>query len=350
MSFLDEVPQDWSGPEFPALRDLLVAAYRRPGPLERAADEAGLLVGTFPFADDLRGTCTELIKVIGAQRKLRRLLEIAATDPVTAAYHDRLREQLEAAPPVPAPAERGGRPGAPDLVRLAHWQTQRLMEKRSRLIGIELAGRVTETAAGVAKLTLRFGARRAFGTGFLIADDLILTAYHNVLHDEYGRLTEALAEFDHDLTPRTDRMVRRPSVDPVAGDPDADWAVLRLDQPTRRTPLVLGGDLGPSLEDLLVIIQHPQGAYKQFALEPLAVTDVDERNLAYLADTQAGSSGSPVCNARMQVVALHVAEAEFTVEVHGETQTVWRNVGVRIEPILRELEHLGITHVAGRTR
>ena len=222
------------------------------------------------------------------------------------------------------------------------------MEKRSRLIGIELAGQVAAAAASVAKLTLHFGARRAFGTGFLIADNLILTAYHNVLHDEFGRLTEALAEFDHDLTPRKERLVRRLSAELVAGDSEADWAALRLNQPTGRRPMALGGELSPSLHDLLVIIQHPQGAYKQFALEPLAITDVDECHLHYLADTQAGSSGSPVCNARMEVVAMHVAEAELTVAVQGETQTVWRNVGVRIEPILSELERLGIDHLAGR--
>ena len=296
-----------------------------------------MVPGTFPEHDDMRSTCTQLIKVLGNQRRLDLFVERAAADPATAAYHERFQElrgpgAIVRHPVAPAPAWH--------TADLSARQEQRLLEKRSRLNRIELATWVAEAAGSVAMLTLRFGPgrARAFGTGFLIADDLLLTARHNLNPQDNGRMTGATANFDHDQQYRDEPLVRTAVPEPVAQDRLGDWAVLRLTEPTGRRPLVLGSAFAPCVDDPLVIIQHPLGAAKQFALEPFAVTHVDEQHLEYVADTQAGSSGSPVCNERMEVVAVHLAEAEVKVTVHGSVQTAWRNQGVRIEPVMRALK------------
>ncbi|KAA9376029.1 trypsin-like peptidase domain-containing protein [Microbispora cellulosiformans] len=340
MAFLDETPQRWDRPEFPALRDLLVQAYPRRQDAYDLAAEAGLLVGTFPEHDSMRTTWTALIRVLGDQARLRALVEKAAADPHVASYRSRLTEMLSAEPSVPVPYERSTdgswwrgsdeSPKAAERLRL-----ERLMSPRSRLVGIELAEQVIAMARSVAKLSLRFGGETAFGTGFLIADDRLLTNHHNV-YSKYGAVTSVVAEFDHDLGEHEVRLVRRGIVDSIISDPAGDWAVVTLESAVDRPPLKLGTPFEVSIDDLVVIIQHPLGAFKKFALEPLAVRYVDKDVIQYVADTQQGSSGSPVFNEKMHVIALHRAEAQ------GDTEATWRNQGSRIEPIMRWLYERGV--------
>ena len=347
MSFLDDVPQDWTQPELPALRDLFVLAYRRLAVAEDLADAAGIVPGTFPYRENIWLTWTALVKVLGDQGRLRTLVENAAADPAAAAYRSRFGEMLHDRPAVPPPVRLGeggqwwkGDDQSPAAA--TRLQLERLMERRSRLIDIELAEHVVVAARSVAKLSLRFGSEPAHGTGFLIDPGHVLTNHHNVMHEIYGPVTGVVAEFDYDQGVHESPLVRQARTDGIVSDAADDWAVLTLAAPVDRPPLRLGTpfDIGP--DDLVVIIQHPQGAFKQFALEPLAIRHVDDARIHYVADTQHGSSGSPVFNSKMHVIALHQAEAEVQVTVDGRTETVWRNQGIRMSRIMRGLRDHGI--------
>jgi S1-C subfamily serine protease len=352
MTFLDEVPQDWTRPELPQLRDLFVQAYRRRTAAEDLADSAGLVPGMFPERENLRSTWTALIQVMGAQAGLRTLVERAAADPVAAAFRPRFEEMLEAGPALQPP------PGLPaqetwwkgdDVVPAvaARLREERLMERRSRLLGIELAASMVSAAGSVAKLSLRFGTERGHGTGFLIGHDLLLTNHHNTVHAVYGPVTSLVAEFDFDQGVHIEKpLVRAAHVEDAVGDPVDDWAVVRLVTPVDRPPLPLGSPFPVAIDDWVVIIQHPQGAFKQFALEPLAVRHVDSARIQYVADTQQGSSGSPVFNERMHVIALHQGEAEVTVP--GTKETSWRNQGINIGRIMSSLRRRGIPFLEER--
>src|SRR5262249_19615343 len=160
-----------------------------------------------------------------------------------------------------------------------------------------------------------FGDKAAHGTGFLIQDDHILTNCHNVLDPDLGRVTSVIAEFDYEQAFAGTALVRKGVLDSIVSDADHDWAVIRLESAVERPPLKLGTPYDIGRDDTVVIIQHPKGAYKQFALEPLAIRHVDDQRIQYVADTQQGSSGSPVFNSQMHVIALHHAEKETTVEV-----------------------------------
>lgn len=342
MTFLDLLPQDWTRSELSELRDLFVLAYRRPTVAEQVAEQAGIVAGTFPYYADMRTTWTELIGVMGDQGRLRPLVEAAAKDPAAAAYRLRFAEMLSADPPVatPQPAT-----DSPDWWRgddsepavAARVFPERLMERRTRLMPIQLAQSVVEAARSVAKLSLTFGSHPAHGTGFLIAADTLLTNHHNVVHEEYGPATSVVAEFDHQLGFQGKALVRRCTIASVVGDAANDWAVLKLEAPVEREPLRLGTQFDVAIDDTVVIVQHPGGGFKQFALEPLAIRLVEADRIQYLADTQQGSSGSPVFNARMEVIALHHAEAEATVVVEGVPTVVWRNQGINISRVTREL-------------
>jgi Trypsin-like peptidase domain/Effector-associated domain 1 len=346
MSFLDKVPQDWTRPELPELRDLFVLAFRTPTSAEELAEEAGLVPGTFPHHPSMRTTWTELIKVTGNQKKLSTLVRKAAADPGAAAYRPRFLEMLDGAPavtaPAPAPAA-GWWKGDEALPAVAaRFYPQRLMERRSRLMKIGLAGQVAQAASSVVKLSLRFADKSAHGTGFLINSTSILTNHHNVVHPEYGSVTSVVAEFDCEEGFQGTPLVRKGRVDAIVGAADNDWAAIPLEAPVERSALRLGTPFDIGIDDTVVIIQHPKGAYKQFSLEPLAIRFADESRVQYVADTQQGSSGSPVFNDRMHVVALHHVEAEIPVTMGGRTETVWRNQGVHISKVMEALKDRGV--------
>lgn len=180
MSALTKVPQDWTHPLLPELRDLLVLAYRRPDSAEQIVDEAGIAPGTFPHLHNMRATWTELIRELGNQAILVKLVKKAAVDPTAAAYRDRFLNMLEDHPEVQARQTTGepdvwwkGDDRAPDVAMRLY--PQRLMERRTRLMQIALAQQVTTAARSVARLALRFGNVNAHGTGFFIGARQILT-------------------------------------------------------------------------------------------------------------------------------------------------------------------------------
>jgi V8-like Glu-specific endopeptidase len=342
VSVLTTVPQDWTRPELPELRDLLVLAYRRPDAAEQIADEAGLAPGTFPHLHNIRATWTELIRELGNQAILEKLVKKAAADPTAAAYRDRFVNMLGDRPEVQARQD--------DIATDEWWKgddrapavatrlfPQRLMERRTRLMPIRLAQQVTTAARSVARLALRFGDDSAHGTGFLIGPRQILTNHHNVVMGAQ-KATGIVAEFDYEEGFHGKALVRKGRVDSIVSAADNDWAVVTLDAAVDRPVLALGTTYDIGVNDTVVIIQHPKGAFKQFSLEPLAIRHVDAKRIQYVADTQQGSSGSPVFNSRMEVIALHHAEAETTVKVNGASEVLWRNQGIHIEQVKKALK------------
>ena len=59
--------------------------------------------------------------------------------------------------------------------------------------------------------------------------------------------------------------------------------------------------------DFVTIVQHPGGQKKRVALRDNRIVDVFDAFLHYAADTEPGSSGSPVFNDQWELVALHHA-------------------------------------------
>ena len=117
---------------------------------------------------------------------------------------------------------------------------------------------------------------------------------------------------------------------------------MRLAHPIERPTLALGTPWAVATNDTVIIIQHPLGAFKKFALDALSIQHVDDDVIQYLADTQDGSSGSPVFNTQMQPIALHHAEASVEIEVAGRKETTWRNEGIRIDRVMDDLTAAGI--------
>jgi hypothetical protein len=352
MSYLDQHPLDFTRPDVRQLRDLFVLAYGWPAAAKELSDVAGIASGTFPLHDNMRTTWTELIKVMALQGKLREMVVRAASDPTVAAYQQRFRDMLEQQPAVSTLVSKPeddwwqGPDTSEQVARKLH--LERLLAKRSRLVDIEIARHVARSARSVAKLNLRFENEKAYGTGFLIQPDLILTNHHNVSHEKHGDVRAITVEFDYEPGFVGEPLVLQGEVDSIVGDHEHDWAVIQLERLVAREPIALGTPYDIGKNDLVIIIQHPLGAFKQFALDPMSIQYVDERVVQYLADTQDGSSGSPVFSSRMHLIALHHAEAEVVVDVDDRKEIVWRNEGVRIDRVMENLQAHGIEFISNK--
>jgi len=78
------------------------------------------------------------------------------------------------------------------------------------------------------------------------------------------------------------------------------------------------------------IVQHPQGRRKEVSLHDNKVGYVYDKVIRYSADTEPGSSGSPVFNNQWELVALH--HAGWATDDGGA-----ENEGVRLAAIVEHL-------------
>ena len=145
-------------------------------------------------------------------------------------------------------------------------------------------------------------------TGFLVGPDLFMTNHH-CIHDDDGLLPLNNALIFMDYYEKTD-------IDPLRGgvtagvltvlhaDEDKDYALLRLDRPIGNTYgwLELDDTTQVDSSQSVKIIQHPQARSKEIVRRNSEIVDIPANHplsrvpfaLAYLADTEGGSSGSPV--------------------------------------------------------
>ena len=211
---------------------------------------------------------------------------------------------------------------------------------------------VGQTAASaVARVIQRDG--QPVGSGFLISRSLFLTNNHVI-----GSQDEAkgmLLEFDY----QTDRWgqplptTRFEIDDAVSSKPETrttstspSWRSVRLQGAKTIAdfgfcPLSDRGDKH-QLGEFVNLVEHPEGNYKQLVLRENKLVSRLETVLHYEADTQPGSSGSPVLNDEWEAIALH-----HWGEPHRERRTADGqpvptsvNEGIRISAIVKVLEGL----------
>jgi endonuclease G len=92
--------------------------------------------------------------------------------------------------------------------------------------------------------------------------------------------------------------------------------------------------------EFVTIVQHPRGEKKQVALRENRIIDGPEKYVHYSADTEPGSSGSPVFNDQWEVIALH--HASVRVPQHTEFGGVL-NEGIRVQSILETVQNSQLT-------
>jgi endonuclease G, mitochondrial len=199
----------------------------------------------------------------------------------------------------------------------------------------------SRAARAIGRVDIRDGRGRlvGYGTGSLVSPRLLLTNHH-VLPDAATAASSAV-EFNYE-----DGVDGRPllsvlfPLDPAGfflADETLDFALVAVGSGERPlsdfgfNPLIPAE--GKAIAgDFVSIVQHPRGEKKQVALRDNRIVDVLDNFLHYQADTEPGSSGSPVFNDQWEVVGLH--HASVPAPEHTEFGG-FVNEGIRVSRLLK---------------
>lgn len=335
MTFLDELPLDFTRPEVRELEDLLVIAYEERASAKRVAYEAGLPRGTFPDASNARLRWFALLEALARAGRVRAMVVAASRDPGLAPdVRARLADFLDEAPAVSPTTPPVSTATAP-ITREAF--DQRLLAGRARFLDVQVLSRLHVAARSVALLEFTAGGRRYHGTGVLVGRRHVLTNHHNTTDAEGAPMSAMRVDFECVRGVVQSEAVYRWNGVPPSGDAELDWALIELDSDVAdRTPVALASDAGLVEGDTLFIVQHPSRLPKQFSMHWRAVTAVLDRHVQYVVDTQRGSSGAPVFNERVELVAIHHRGQP------AGREGLLCNQGVLIGPILSAMRDTGL--------
>ena len=272
--------------------------------------------------------------------------------------------------------EVGGDPGRLDK-RLAREESMGLPDALERVNGVpdfqdvSIIRRLLRSSVCVCRVLIGSSTGQSgFGTGFLVAPDVLLTNHHVLPSASVA--ARSIAQFNYELDVHgRDRVpisfqlkpgrlfltstVQRVAEDPISG---LDFTLVAV-EPTGEggAPLDqfghvrLDGSLGKIIEgENCVVIQHPKGDYKKIVLKDIRMVTVTEDALIYESDTHPGSSGAMVLGLGTgEVVALHHSAVPRTNE-RGEwirkDGNIWRpgdgedtvdwvgNEGIRVSRIV----------------
>lgn len=199
---------------------------------------------------------------------------------------------------------------------------------------------VAQFRAALAKLeaaVCRVKTPSGYGTAALVAPNVVLTNFHVVedIIDERGNLNgQAECLFDHKWISSTyttpEVKVRARSclsfsryaeedcrADALNKNPELlDYALLEIERNIADKPLVEGGDPRGHLNipdplrsveknTALIILQHPNA--QPMKIDIATATDCSATRIRHNVNTEAGSSGAPIFDARLNLVAIHHA-------------------------------------------
>ncbi|MGD1838143.1 MAG: trypsin-like serine peptidase [Nitrososphaeraceae archaeon] len=223
------------------------------------------------------------------------------------------------------------------------------------------------TSKSVCRIRIRNqnGHTLGYGTGFMVSPSLLMTNNHVLENIDICK--KSLAEFDYQL----DEELNPKPVETFKLQPDKFFYTNRnLDftlvyvSPTSLTnkPLSDFGHLKLIKEsgkavigEYVSIIQHPSGEMKSITMRENRVVDIFDDFVHSLADTERGSSGSPVHNDQWEVVSLHhsgVPKLDEQGNVLSVDGTLWKkgmgddkiawiaNESVRVSSIIKDLQNV----------
>ncbi len=192
-----------------------------------------------------------------------------------------------------------------------------LDDKLERLIDTNdlLPASFLEEGTKVARAIGRITTKTSWGTGVLIAPNILMTNNHVLDKHETSRgaFVELNYELGIDNLPKTTESF---TLDPdsifvtysgldftivgVSGNPGEKFGWI----PLLRSPFTI------TRHERVYIIQHPSGRRKEIGIHDNRITRINQHIFRYTTDTEPGSSGSPCFNKDWELVGLHHSGGE----------------------------------------
>lgn len=228
-------------------------------------------------------------------------------------------------------------------------------------VGVSFLTRGRTAADTVGRVIFRNGAPQ--GSGFLVAPGILLTNQHVVASAQAAQ--KFLVQFDYEVDDAgAERSTTEFEIDArfFVSDPQerldfAAFALGRRISGSRDLSAFGYMPLSPSndkhmLGEVADIVQHPKGRRKEVVLRENRLVARQDAVLHYIADTQDGSSGSPVFNNEWQVIALHHWGGPGPLAVRSlmSDRSAELNEGVRISSIVADLDEKRRSGAAGADR
>ena len=238
----------------------------------------------------------------------------------------------------PSPASLPSTIKIPDLQE----RFESLYNRRRYLLDVNFLSRGAKAASSVCRIDFD---KRGEGTGFLVAPDLILTNYHVMLPPGYkgdpnvrARKCEIKFGVIEGISAGTRfTLDNNKWLIEQSRPEDLDFMLLRLNRPITINdqvwPLSLESN-SIELDDFVNIIQHPNGGSMEVSIRFNQVVALEDNRIYYLADTEQGSSGSPVFNDSWELVALHHSGGKLDGSGH---LTLAANIGIPINAIREQI-------------
>ncbi|MCL8483439.1 MULTISPECIES: DNA/RNA non-specific endonuclease [Bradyrhizobium] len=197
---------------------------------------------------------------------------------------------------------------------------ERVIGKTRDFLAVQFFDRGARASRAVCRIVTTFPEGEAFGTGFLVTPRLLITNHHVFTDDDVARRSRA--EFNYQLggdeTLAVETFAFTPDVF-FLNDKGLDFALVAVAPSSAKgTPLdhfgfcpLIGAEGKIITGQPVNIVQHPSGGLKQVVVRDNQLIDLPENGSAvdqyayYEADTEPGSSGSPVFNDQWEVIALH---------------------------------------------
>lgn len=320
-----------TGSQFKQLTDALIYAFPEPIRLDEVLRfRFNKRLNTYAMGDDFRAIVFRLITAVEAEGWIDKLVVGARESNPGNPKLFVIAQELNLATPMPSELTARG-------------SLERIIRQTNSFLNVntwrETLGKLESQ---VCRIEITQNNRQSFGTGFLIAPNVVITNYHVIepLLSKQATSNNVILRFDFkqidgriinqgteyrlvndewliDESPYLpDNENRLPTPD------ELDYALLRVDgvpgreaigtNPDPNSPergwIKLTDEIYEFVPDTpLFILQHPQGGPLKLGFDTESIIGVNENGttVRYRTNTECGSSGSPCFDINWKLVALH---------------------------------------------
>ncbi|MCD8014451.1 MAG: serine protease [Lachnospiraceae bacterium] len=219
---------------------------------------------------------------------------------------------------------------------LSYSEQEKVIESRSRFQSVSFLERGMEIKDRICMVKTKNGERMVYATGLLLKNDYVITNKHVLPNENSVQMGEAVFGYD-DCKNSVEKRIDFDEKDFfISQECDLTLAKLKNASDMDEVPGMRTGDPEKCLNDIVPIIQHPRGYYKQICIGHNSLVYADTEVIQYLTDTLPGSSGSPVFNSEWELIGLHSRGGNICEPRTGKT--VFRNEGISIQRIRKFIE------------